>query len=121
MSKSKFREMADRDKAMFSDELGESLTLKPDGGSPAEVIAILLEDDGSGMVGSDGNQIGKRVAWMIDPDDLAAPKDKYDEIKIDGVVYTLDNHRREGSWWRCEFTSTQKTQFSSEKLHAGTT
>ncbi len=113
--------MADGDKTMFARELGDPVTITPAGGSPTEIMAIKSEIEGVGQTGSDGNQVGHRRAWLIDPDDLPDPKPKEDTITIGTGVYTLDDFRNEGSYFRCEFTATENIQRSSEKLHAGGT
>jgi hypothetical protein len=118
---SKIRDMADGDIGMFQKELGDTVTLTPAGGEPTEITAIPSEIEGAGNQGRDGNQLGHRRTWLIDPVDLPAPKDYEDTITIGTVIYMLDNHRNEGSWWRCEFTGTENIQRSSEKLHAGKT
>lgn len=107
---SKLREMADRDKAMFKDELGDTATLTPFGGEPAEIVMIVAEIDGAGRQGADGNLIDHRRTWLIDRDDLPDPKPYVDTVTYEGKKYTLDNFRNEGSWFRCEFTRTESTK-----------
>jgi len=115
---STLRDMAAGDVSMFQDELGDTVSLTPSGAAARNIVAIPVGADGTGGAEEDGSQVVHRRTWLIDPADLASPSDRVDTVTEAGVIYTLNNHSREGSFWRCEFTATENIQRSGERLHA---